>query len=72
MYIKETSSRKIIINSLNNFDKKQFLISILVIKELLLKTQNINMAKIGENIYCTASYLKKSQVFAILIKDIQY
>lgn len=70
--IEETSLRKAIISSLDNFEKKELSVSILAIKKLNLKIKNIDIAIIGTNAYCIACNLKRAQLFAILIKDIQY
>ena len=70
--IGETSSRKAIISSLKNFDKKKLLIFIPATKILKLKAKNIDIAMIGTNAYCIAYYLKEIQLLAVLIKNIQY
>ena len=48
------------------------LVFIITIKKSSFKTQDINIVIISANIYYTTCYLKKAQVFAISIKDIQY
>ena len=70
--IGETSLRKAIISSLNNFNKELLLMPIPEIKKLSPKTENINIDMIGANAYCAAYCLKRAQVFAISIKNIQY
>lgn len=66
------SLKKTIISNLDNFDKRKLLISILAIIKLKPKTKNIDIAIIYANTYYIACYLKKTQIFAISIKDIQY
>lgn len=46
------------------------LVPILTIKKSSTKTQDIDIAIISSNAYCTFYYLKESQVFAILINNI--
>ena len=46
------------------------LVLILTIKKSLPKTQDIDIAIISANTYCTFYFLKESQVFAILINNI--
>ena len=70
--IGETNSRKAIISNLKNSNKKELPVSILATKTLKLKTKNINIAIIGANAYCIAYYLKRAQVFAISMRNIQY
>ena len=70
--IKEITSKKAIISSLKNSDKKELPVPILATKTLKPKAKNINIAIIDMNAYFIACCLKKTQVFAILMKDIQY
>ena len=70
--IKETSLGKATISSLKSSNKKELLASILVIKILKPKAKNIDIAIIGTDAYCIVCHLKKTQVFAILIRNIQY
>lgn len=70
--IREIKARKIIISSLNSFDKKKLPISILAIKKLNFKAKNANITMVKANQYYIVCYLKKAQVFAISIKNIQY
>ena len=58
--IEEINSKKVIISSLDNFDKKELLISILAIKESDPKAKNINIAIIGMNIYYAVYCLKNA------------
>ena len=58
--IRETSPRKAIISNLSGLDKDPLSVSIPTIKELLSKTQNINIAMIGADIYHAACRLKKA------------
>lgn len=70
--IRETSTQKVIINSLDSFDKKKLPVLILVIKTSKPKAQNIDIAMIAVDAYCIDCYLQKGRVFVILIKDILY
>lgn len=56
--------------NLNSSPKEQLPVYILIIKKLSPKNQAINIVMISTNVYCTAYYLKKAQVFAVLIKNI--
>ena len=67
-----TSLRKATIHSLNNSDKKELLVLIPVTKTLELKAQDINIAMIGTDAYHAAYCLKRAQVSAISMTDIQY
>ena len=60
MSIRETSSRKATINSLNSFDKKKLLVSIPATKKSDLKAKDINIAMIGGDAYCIACYFKEA------------
>ena len=55
----KTSSRKAIINSLESFDKKELLVSILATKTSESRAKNINIAIISVDTYCIAYYFKK-------------
>lgn len=56
---------------MNSFDKKQLSASISATKESsFIKTQDINIAMIDINVYCTTYCLKQTQVFIISIKNI--
>ena len=68
--IRETSLRKAIISSLNSSNKEQLLVSIMVKKELLPKTQDIDIAIIGINFYWAACRLKGAQFYVSSMKDI--
>ena len=68
--IREISPRKAIISSLNSFNEEQLPVSIVAIKKLLPKIQDIDIAMIGADAYYIAYRLKKPQVFAILMKNI--
>ena len=69
---KKTSSRKTTINSLESSDKKELPVPIPITKTSEPKIKNINIAIISADVYCTACCLKKAQVFAISMRDIQY
>ena len=70
--IKDISLRKATISSLESSDKKKLRVLILVIKKLRHKAEDINIDMIDADTYRAAYRLKKAQVFAILIRDIQY
>ena len=70
--IREISSRKATINSLDSSDKKELPIPIAATKKSDLKTKNINRVIIGVDVYCIACCLKWTQVFVILMRDIWY
>ena len=70
--IKKINSRKAIINNLKSSDKKELSVSIPLIKISKPKVKNIDIIMISVDIYYIAYYLKKAQMFIILIKNIQY
>ena len=70
--IVETSSRKATINSLESSDKKELPVPIPTTKISKPKAKDIDIAMIGADAYCAAYYLKKAQVFALPMRDIQY
>ena len=70
--IRETSSRKATISSLESSDKKELPVSISAIKISKFKTKDIDIAMISTDAYCITYCLKKTQVFVISMKDIQY
>ena len=70
--IGETSSRKATISSLDSSDKKKLLDPIPAIKKSEHKAKDIDIAMIGANVYRAACRLKEAQVFAVLMRDIQY
>lgn len=70
--LQETSLIKATINSEDSFDKKELRVFIPAIKKLKSRIKNIDIAMIDANTYCAACYLKKTQVFAKFIRDIQY
>ena len=70
--IRETSSKKTTISSLDKSNKKELPVSIPVTKKSNLKAKNIDIAMIDADAYHIACFLKKAQVFAILMKNIQY
>ena len=70
--LEKTSLKKAIISSLDSFDKKKSPASIPATIRLKLKAKNIDIAIIGANTYCIACCLKRAQVFAVFIRDIQY
>ena len=57
---------------MNSSDKKQLPVFILAIKISDPKAKDIDIAMIGIDAYCAAYYLKKAQVFALSMRDIQY
>ncbi len=56
-------------NFLDNLDKKNLLISILA---LIFSTNVIDITMIGIDTYYIIYKLKKSQIFIIFIKDLEY
>ena len=70
--IGETSSRKATISSLESSDEKELPVPILTTKISEPKAKDIDIAMIGVNAYCTACRLKRAQVFAVSMRDIQY
>ena len=70
--IEESSSRKATINSLESSDKKELLVPIPTTKTSEPKAKDIDIAMIGADAYCIACHLKGAQVFAVLMRDIQY
>ena len=70
--IEESSSRKATINSLESSDKKELPVPIPTTKTSEPKTKDIDIAMIGVDTYCAACHLKRAQVFAISMRDIQY
>ena len=57
---------------MDSSDKKELPVPILATKELDPKAQDIDIAMIGVDAYCVACRLKRAQVFALSMKDIQY
>ena len=70
MSIREISSRKVTINSLDSSDKKELPVPIPTIKKSSPKAKDIHIAIIGVNAYYTVCYLKGAQVFTFLMRDI--
>ena len=70
--IEDTSSRKAIISSLESSNKKELPVPIPVIKKSERKVENIDIAMISANVYHAACHLKRVQVFAISVRNIQY
>ena len=70
--IKESSSRKTTINSLESSDKKELPVSIPTTKTSKPKAKDIDIAMIGADAYRAACHLKGAQVFAVSMRDIQY
>ena len=68
----ENSSRKAIISNLDSLKKKESPVSILATVKSNRKAKNTDIAMIGADAYRTAYCLKRAQVFAISIRDIQY
>ena len=68
----ETSSRKVIISSLDSPDEKELPVSIPVTIKSEPKAKDIDIAMIDANAYCIAYCLKEAQVFAVSMRDIQY
>lgn len=68
----KTNLGKAIISNLDNSNKKKLSVFIVAIKTLKLKAKNIDIAMIGTDVYCAACYLKKTQVFAVSMRNIQY
>ena len=57
---------------MNSPDKKKPPVSILAIIKSEPKVKDIDIALIGTAAYCAAYRLKRAQVFAVSIRDIQY
>ena len=70
--IGETSSKKAIINSLDNSEKKELSVPLVAIKISEPKAKDIDIAIIGADTYYVACYLKGVQIFAVSMRDIQY
>ena len=70
MTIRETNSRKATINSLQNSDKKELTVSLVITKISKPKAKNIDIAMIGADAYYIVYHLKRAQVFTISIKNI--
>ncbi len=70
--IGETSSRKATINSLDSSDKKELPVPLTAIKTSEPKAKDIDIAMIGADTYCTTCRLKRAQMFAVSMRDIQY
>ena len=70
--IEESSSRKATINSLESSNKKELPVPIPTTKTSEPKAKDIDIAIIGANAHCAACHLKRAQVFAISMRDIQY
>lgn len=62
----------VMINTLDKSGKDGLLISILETEVSTLATQQIDVAMIGAKAYCVAHRLKKAQVLALSIKDLEY
>ena len=58
--IREISSKKATISSLNSSDKKELLVPILTIKKSDPKAKDIDIAIIGADAYCATCYLKRN------------
>ena len=70
--IGKTSSIKATISSLDSSHKKELPVPISATKELDPKAKDIHIAMIGADAYYVACRLKRAQVFAVSMKDIQY
>ena len=70
--IGETSVKKAIMRSLDSSDKKELPVPILATKKSNPKAKNIDIAMISADTYCAACRLKRAQLFAISMRDIQY
>lgn len=62
----------IIISILDNFEKESLSILIQKTKVLILDIKKIDIAIIGANAYRTNYKLKRAQIFAIFIKNLEY
>lgn len=63
-------SKTIVISSFDNLDKKNLLILIFI---STLDKSVINIVIIGADAYCYIAYkLKKDQIFAIFIKNLEF
>lgn len=70
--LKETNSRKAIISNLNSLNKKELPVSIPTTIKSKPKAGNIDIAIINTNVYYVACCLKRTQVFAKYIRNINY
>ncbi len=57
---------------MDSSDKKELPVSLATIKTSESKAKDIDITMIGTDAYCIAYCLKKAQVFAISMRDIQY
>ena len=68
----KTSLKKATINNLHSYEKKKSPVPIPAIIKSNPKAKDTDIAIIGADSYCAAYCIKKTQVFAVSIKDIQY
>ena len=57
---------------MDSSDKQKLPVPILATKKSDLKAKDIDIAIIGADAYCVACRLKRAQIFALSMKDIQY
>ncbi len=69
---RKTSARKATINSLDSSDKKQLPVPLAITKTSEPKAKDIDIAMIGADAYRVNCHLKRVQVFAVSMRDIQY
>ena len=62
--------KKTIISNLKTSNKKELSVYIFAIKTSKFKVININIVIISADVYYVACHLKKTQVFAVSIRDI--
>lgn len=62
----------VLISTLDQSKREGLSILILEAKALILATRNVDIAMIGIDVYCTACKLKRTQVFDVSIKDLEY
>ncbi len=55
-----------------SYDKKELSVLLAAIKTSEPKAQDIDIAMIGADAYCAACRLKRAEVFAVSMRDIQY
>lgn len=70
--IAKLNYKTVVISILDNFRKKGLPILILEIKASILNNKKIDVIIIDINTYWIACKLKKAQVFAVSIRDLEY
>lgn len=62
----------VVMGTLDDFGKKSLRISILGKTVSILGKKQVDIVMIDTNIYCVTCGLKKAQLFAIFMSDIEY